>query len=153
MRNPLLLLIPAIVGAGIWAGYSYWKFRVAPIINFAALRVISEAHAEHPLTGPAIVVFGQSWCHDCHRELPRLHSVWRKNFPQMAVVVITDEDIDTLKKWQRQMNLPFPYYRTRGSLEELGIHAYPTTYILDKNLKVVYSKVGNVDWENAPVRN
>lgn len=142
----------AIAAIGVWAGYSYWKFRVAPGILFSELRVISEANAERLLTGPAIVVFGQSWCSDCHRELPRLQNQAQKNFPHIPIVVISDEDLDTVQKWQKQMNLPYPYYRVRGSLEDIGINAYPTTYILDKKLKVLYGKVGNVDWESGPVK-
>jgi len=152
VRKTFFLLLPAIAALGAWAGYSYWKFRVAPGILFSELRVISQKNEERSLPGPTIVVFGQSWCHDCHRELPRLHKLWRKNFPQMAVVVISDEDLETLQKWQKQMNIPFPYYRIRGSFEDLGIHSYPTTYILDKKLKVLYSKVGNVDWESSQVK-
>lgn len=132
---------------------------MAPGINFRELRVISEdgkvtnlAEILPATPGSVIVVFGQSWCHDCHRELPRLQAMRLRYFPQVPVIVLTDEDNTTLQQWVRQTNLPFRYFRTRETFETLGVYSYPTTYILGSNYTNRYSKVGNVAWEQDPVK-
>lgn len=147
------------IGASLAGIYIYQKYRVAPGVRFADLELIADTNEERnfatalsPTVTPVIVVFGQSWCRDCDRELPRLRRLHQEKFPHIPVVVLTDEDAVTFKAWRARLNLPFIYYRTKKSLEELGVHAYPTTYILDANLRAVYSKVGNVEWQSAAVK-
>ena len=159
MRKTVPLLVITVLAAVFFSGFLYWKFRMAPGINFRELRIITESGKETSLAEilPAmqmstIVVFGQSWCHDCHRELPRLQAMRLKHFPQVPVIVLTDEDQTTLQKWVSQTNLPLRYFRTSETFEALGVYSYPTTYILDSNYTSRYAKVGNVAWEQDPVK-
>lgn len=159
MRKFFYLATLFVIGASVAGIYIYQKYRVAPGLRFAELALIADNNEERnfatalaPTVTPVIVVFAQSWCRDCDRELPRLRRLHQANFPQIPVVVLTDEDAVTLKMWRARLNLPFIYYRTKKSFEGLGVHAYPTTYILDASLHAVYSKVGNVEWQRAGVK-
>lgn len=141
--------------AAAFGAFKYQKYRVPPGVQFAELKVVSEFQATGPFreaigqnAARTIVVFGQSWCHDCHRELPRLQQFRQKLFSRANVVVLTDEGLRTMMQWKTAVGLPFLYLNTVEQFESLGVHAYPTTYILDQNLKVLFSQVGNVDWES-----
>lgn len=144
----------------VWAGFIYWKFRIPHKINFAQLEVVSLQGKHIQFSElirnsdkPVIVMFGQSWCHDCHAEMLQLDKARSLYFPNHRVLVVSDEDLRTMSLWQRDMHLPYEYYHLPQDLEVIGVFAYPTTYIVGKNHDVVFSHVGSIAWEGRQMHN
>lgn len=143
----------------LWGVFTYWKFRIPHGIDFARLEVVSLegkrirfSELATKSNTPVIVIFGQSWCHDCHSDMLSLHTARARFYPRSRVLILSDEYSSTVRAWQKEMHLPFEYFQLTQPLDELGVFAYPTTYVLGENLRVVYSKVGSVEWQSQEIR-
>jgi thiol-disulfide isomerase/thioredoxin len=99
-----------------------------------------------------IVTYFQSWCGDCRRELPELEAL-QKQFPgQLKVLVITDESFEISKQAKEYLKIDLPFYKSEKTLKEIGIHRFPTTYLLDKKGSVIESKVEGIHWNTKEIQ-
>lgn len=135
--------------------YTYSKYRVAPRIAFPRLEVTDALGAKamlKPRPGRSlVVVFYASWCHDCARELPKLHAAWSNNLNQVDVALITDEGMAAMLPYRNRHKYPFAFYTLAQPFDAYGINAIPTTYILSAQGEIIFSKVGDVDWQSKEV--
>ena len=142
----------ALVLGLLLIAYTYSKYRVAPRIAFPNLQVTDVLGAKvrlKPRPGrPLVVVIYASWCHDCARELPKLHAAWSKNLNQVDVALVTDEGMATMLHYRNRHKYPFAFYTLSESFDTYGIHAIPTTYVLSEKGEILFSKVGDVDWRS-----
>ncbi|MFO1469484.1 MAG: TlpA disulfide reductase family protein [Turneriella sp.] len=142
-----------LAGALLAAVYTYKKYRVAPAIAFTELEAIDALGAKGKVwrkTGRGvIVVFFASWCHDCARELPKLERVLHGPLKGADVVALTDEDLATMVKYRNLTRYNFRFYALPKDFEQYGIHAIPTFYVLNSQGEIMFTKVGDVDW-NSP---
>ncbi len=132
--------------------YTYSKYRVAPPLTLSNLNVTDALGAKvtlKPRPGrPLVIVFYASWCHDCARELPKLHAAWQGKLRQVDVALVTDEGMGTMLSYRQRHQYPFAFYTLAESFETYGIHAIPTTYVLNEQGEITFSKVGDVDFES-----
>jgi len=133
----------------------YVTYRVAPNFSPDIVNLTTVAGEKFTLkdflaksSTNSIVIFAQSWCHDCHSELAQLEKSMRMRHAEHTVLVMTDEGVLTAREWQRSSGLPFLFANSTQPFDTLGVHAYPTVYIFNPNLNVAFSKVGRVNWEN-----
>ncbi len=99
-----------------------------------------------------IVTYFQSWCGDCRRELPELEAL-QKQFPeQLKVLVVTDESFEISHQVKEYLKIDLPFYKSEKTLKEIGIHRFPTTYLLDKNGTVIESKVEGSHWNTKEIQ-
>lgn len=101
-----------------------------------------------------IVSCFQTWCRDCAAETPVLNRLANNlNSEKFKIIYVTDEGSAKLESFRSRLpsdKILFTY--SQKSLASLGIHVYPTTYLLDKNGRVVKAKLEGYDWlleENA----
>lgn len=150
----LLLILGVLLLSG---GFLYKKYRIAPslaITQLEALNAKGERTRVWSENGRgAIVVFYASWCHDCARELPRLAQALRGHLRGVDAIALTDEDIATMMRYQYRTGHPFRFYALPADFGAYGIHAIPTTYIVNANGETIYAKVGDVDWTSAEIIN
>ena len=103
-----------------------------------------------------IVSCFQTWCRDCARETPVLNQLANNlNLEKFKIIYITDEGNSKLGSFRSRLpsdRILFTY--SEKSLASLGIHVYPTTYLLDKSGRVVKTKLEGYDWllEEAAIR-
>jgi proline iminopeptidase len=146
-------IVASLAIALLVVAYTYRRYRIAPRLTFPNLEVMDALGAKtvlRPQPGRSlVVVFFASWCHDCARELPKLHAAWSKNLKQVDVALITDEGMTTMLEYRALHKYPFAFYTLPQSFDNYGIHAIPTTYLLNAKGEIVFSKVGEVDW-NSP---
>ena len=99
-----------------------------------------------------IVTYFQSWCRDCRRELPELAAL-QKQFPeQLKVLVITDEPFEISNQVKEYLKIDLPFLKSENTLKEIGIHRFPTTYLLDKKGNVIESKVEGIHWNTKEIQ-
>ena len=99
-----------------------------------------------------IVTYFQSWCGDCRRELPELEAL-QKQFPeQLKVLVVTDESFEISHQVKEYLKIDLPFYKSEKTLKEIGIHRFPTTYLLDKKGSVIESKVEGIHWNTKEIQ-
>ena len=102
-----------------------------------------------------LINFWAGWCGPCLHEMPGLYAVQRefsaRGFSVLAISM--DEDFSGGMSALRRVAgaPPFPIFKGVGSemADHFPIEGLPYTVILDKSLRVVYARAGEVDW-NAP---
>jgi proline iminopeptidase len=148
-----LLVAITLVGGLLLGGFAYKTYRIAPRLKFPRLEAFDANGAKIKIAPtnqrPLIVIFYASWCHDCARELPKLRAAWAGSLRQPDVVAITDEGTQTMVEYRDRHKYPFKFYTLRKPFDEYGINAIPTVYVLNGQGEVVFSKVGDVNW-NSP---
>lgn len=107
------------------------------------------------LKGKVVVVnFWATWCPPCRREMGSLEKLYQaakdKNVKVLAVNI--GEDIDTVFSFMGTVE-PSPNFKmlfdTEGeSMSTWGVKGLPTTFILDKEGKIVYRAVGGREFDH-----
>ncbi len=148
MKKNIIITIVLLSLVGI--GYNYKKFRIAPRISFPSLEVINDKNETVKLTPTSgklrVISFYASWCPDCKREFPKMKQAMETNLSNYEFLAITDEGFDTMIFFKDKYKYPFQFFTLPNSFDEYDIHAIPTTYILNDKNEVLYSKVGDIDW-------
>ena len=107
------------------------------------------------LRGKVLLVnFWASWCAPCIEEIPsmdRLESITNGGVEVLAVNI--GEGADKILKFKE--DVPFDLHvllDIDGRVaKDWGIYAYPSSYLINKDFKIVYSFIGAVDWEDPSI--
>ena len=101
------------------------------------------------LNGKIIVVnIWALWCAPCVREMPELQELYNKYQNDKDVVILTIDDNDDLAKLKQFMTgkkFDFPVLRAENYLKDNSINAFPTTWFIDRQGKIVYTQIGGND--------
>lgn len=94
-----------------------------------------------------------TWCAPCIAEMPSLQKLYNDYGDKMAFYFISNEKENKLNSFltDKQFNLPV-YQPLEPAPEALNSNALPTTYIIDKNGKIVIKKTGVADWNSEKTR-
>ncbi|ADC89030.1 Redoxin domain protein [Thermocrinis albus DSM 14484] len=89
--------------------------------------------------------FWASWCPPCREEMPIFEQVYNrykdKGFEILAVNM--DDSEESMKRFLEKNKLSFTILRPTGDLEkELRLMGLPTSYLIDRNGKVVKMHLG-----------
>jgi len=137
------------------AFYLYRKYRVAPEIDLDHLPLSTIDGVPVKLSAfegkKVILCFGASWCGNCLEELHDLKQVAHLLPADVEVVVISDEQPQRIESLIKK-GFPFTFLKLNKSFGELGINAIPTSYLLNRNLKVKKETVGYLNWKDESTR-
>ena len=140
----LLLLV-----AGIWLK----RKTVAPAMTFSTVPLMTvddnRLISLKDFTGNVVIVSCfQTWCRDCARETPVLNQLATNlKGERFKVIYITDEGATRLPRFRAQLpSGEILFTTTKTRLADLGIHVYPTTFLLNKNGKSVVAKLEGYNW-------
>lgn len=92
-----------------------------------------------------VLNFWASWCGPCLREMPSLE-VARQQLDDYAVVLVSDEPLETIQAFAAKKNYQFTYLKLEESIKTMGIFSIPQTYILNRQGEVVHAIDGSTDW-------
>lgn len=152
-KTRIIQLVLLVAGIAL-AIHLYLKYRVAPGIAFSdlPLKTMNGAPARiSDYQGKVVFLnFWATWCGDCIREMPSIISAQQqlKNEP-VVFLFISDESAEKVAAFEARKQFGLNYLLTEKKLAGLDIHAIPTTYLIGKDGKVKFSKVGSADW-NSP---
>jgi thiol-disulfide isomerase/thioredoxin len=95
-----------------------------------------------------IVSFFQTWCGPCIQEMYVFDELLASvNTPNLKILCVSDEDTNRINKLQSRFTPDkILFAHSDNSLSSLGIHVYPTTYLLNKKGEVVMSKLEGYNW-------
>ena len=155
MKNKLtgIILIVLIALAAGWGIMWYIRKTIAPKMKFETTELLLTGSniktTINNLKGNVVIVsFFKTWCGPCIREMyifdELLTTVNSGNF---KILCISDEDTNRINRLQSRFtpgNIGFVF--TAESLSSLGIHVYPTTYLLNKKGEVILSKLEGYNW-------
>lgn len=123
------------------AGSAYYKYRVAPEIDFTQLQLTDLYGTEVSLQSYAgektFVGFFATWCGPCVNEIHKLEMTKKElKEKNIAFVLISDEPVEHLQKFDLNWTVRVTILHSKKAFKELGIHTIPANYVLGKKLRV-----------------
>jgi thiol-disulfide isomerase/thioredoxin len=157
----------AFVGVGlVWTGFHYARpaststpeaageratirfFRnPAAVKSFTAADLDGRAVSTAALKGKVVIVnFWATWCPPCRAEIPDLIALQEKYRDSLQVVGVSQDEIpaEQVKKFAADHGINYPVVMSTAEIEKLfpGVHALPTSFILDRDGRLVQKHVG-----------
>lgn len=97
----------------------------------------------------AIINFWATWCGPCRIEIPDLIALQNKYSTQLRVVGISEDEIppEQVKQFAVVHKMSYTVAMTTPEIERMfpGINALPTTYIVDRDGRVVMRHAGTLN--------
>jgi thiol-disulfide isomerase/thioredoxin len=128
----------------------YKKYNVAPDIKFKSLELTDLEDRKinwEQIPKPIFINYFGTWCIDCRKEMPELIALGKILAAEhVSIILISDESTATLQNYVSKNNIPFKVYHAVSSFKELGIVKFPTSYLLDKKGRIVYSATDVQPW-------
>jgi thiol-disulfide isomerase/thioredoxin len=98
-----------------------------------------------------LVNFWATWCEACMVEMPsiiKLRKTYRNQGFDVAAVNVDDHPEAVVPPVMKKLGFDFGVYIDRNQkLSDLfDIHAIPLSFVMDKNLKILFIETGERDW-------
>ncbi|MGB5238564.1 MAG: TlpA disulfide reductase family protein [Flavobacteriaceae bacterium] len=94
-----------------------------------------------------------SWCPPCVAEMPDLQLLYSDYKEEVEFLFIARERKEKAVAFMEENQYNFPvYYEMGPGPRQLSSNSLPTTYILDRNGKIVVSKTGAAAWNSRITR-
>lgn len=106
------------------------------------------------LKGKIIFInYWATWCPPCVAEMPSIQSLYSDYKDKIAFVFITSDDKIKVTKFYKKNNYNLPTYNLNSAIApEISTQSLPTTFIIDKNGKIVLKDTGASNWNSSKVR-
>ena len=75
-------------------------------------------------------------------DFQKLHEKYRDDTGVLILTINNDRNANDAKKYMEEKKYTFPVLLDNGYVNEVGVHAFPTTWFLDGEGKFVYVKRG-----------
>jgi len=85
------------------------------------------------------------WCGWCVEEMPEFQQLHERYQHDPGVVVLTinnDRNPETVPPWMTQQGYTFPVLLDDGYAGRVNVHAFPTTWFLDRHGRIAFKKEG-----------
>ncbi|MCM4168677.1 Thiol-disulfide oxidoreductase ResA [Arenibacter antarcticus] len=94
-----------------------------------------------------------TWCPPCVAEMPTLQKLYDDYGDKVTFMFVTDDDRKKVDAFLEKRNLYLPvYYSNSPEPKVLSSKLLPTTYIINKEGKIVVAETGAADWNSAQTR-
>lgn len=108
------------------------------------------------LKGQVVLVnFWATWCPPCVEEIPSLQRLYRRLKPLGLEVLAVDvgESATVMRTFLRDKPVDFPVLMDSAAetFRRWGIHAFPTTLVLDREHRIRYAVFGAFEWDSPEV--
>ncbi len=106
----------------------------------------SEAKLSELLKDKEVVVLNifASWCGPCEKEFPDMEKTYQKYKDKMEIVAVSGDlvldEMEDMVKYKEEHNLSFPIGMKNESIDSLKVGGFPTTYVIDRNGRIVFSQ-------------
>jgi thiol-disulfide isomerase/thioredoxin len=93
-----------------------------------------------------IVNFWATWCPPCRAEIPDLIALQNKYGDRLQIIGISQDEgsVEVVRRFVAEQRMNYPVVMTTPELERTftGIRALPTSFILDREVRIVQRHVG-----------
>lgn len=99
------------------------------------------------------VSFWATWCPPCVAEMPSIQKLYHDYKEKITFILVTNEDWNTVSQFYKSKNYDFPTFNYLNQVPKQFEHSsIPTTFILDKEGKIVVDKKGPANWNSDKIR-
>ncbi|HNE50162.1 MAG TPA: TlpA disulfide reductase family protein [Chitinophagales bacterium] len=157
MKTNWVIVILIIVFFSVLYAVNFYGKNV-PKLPLANTKLYNEDSTEFLITAlknqVVVISFFQTWCGDCRAEVKELANLQEAvgGSEKLKVYLITDEQEERLSVFRAATHAKFPILHTEISMKNIGIRRFPTTYLLDKNGKIIDAKVEGIRWNTPEVQ-
>ena len=98
--------------------------------------------------------FWATWCGPCLQEMPAMAQLYERLGKEgLSMFAVTEEPREYVQRYLKDQSYPFTVlHDTKGELtRRLKVRGLPTTFILDKKRRVIYSQMGGASWDSPAV--
>jgi len=93
-----------------------------------------------------------TWCPPCVAEMPSLQDLYSERKNDVVFLFVAHDKPEKVKVFLAKNHLDIPvYYMQTAMPKELESPSIPTTFIIDKQGKIVVRKTGAADWNSSQV--
>ncbi len=160
----LLILSIIITSGAVFAGDDHWKDMgiirlnkrdMAPAFS---LPLLSGGEAgPHTYKGKVIILnFWASWCPPCRREMPSMERLYR-DYKDKGLVILGVNDMESeedVRGFYDEYMLSFPTVLDRDGkvFTRYGVLAIPTSFIIDREGRLIGKAFGPREWDGEHAR-
>jgi peroxiredoxin len=141
------------IGLGLLGMAAWHMVRPAPAPALTFTTVDGEHLTLAGMRGrPVLVVFWATTCGVCLREVPHLAALYRELAPrglEVVAVAMSYDPPDRVLAFRERLGMPYPVaLDLEGAARRAfgGVHATPTSFLVDAQGRVVYRRVGALDY-------
>lgn len=122
----------------------------APVGAFTATDLDGHPISSADLRGKVTIVnFWATWCPPCRAEIPDLIALQEKYRDTLRIVGVSEDDDPpaTVKTFVQRQHMNYPVVMTTADIRKVfpGVVALPTSFVLDREGRVVQKHVGMLD--------
>jgi len=100
-----------------------------------------------------LVNFWATWCPPCVAEMPSLQELFNDYGDKVVFMFVTSEDHQKVEDFLKRKNLHLPiYYPDSDPPKMLRSKLLPTTYIIDRDGKIIVAETGAANWNSSKTR-
>ncbi len=93
--------------------------------------------------------FWATWCKPCIAEMPSIQKAQTRLKDENVIFLLaSNEDVKEIEVFKKENNYTFNYTRIEN-MEALNIHGLPTTFIYNREGKLVFSEIGARNWDDS----
>jgi thiol-disulfide isomerase/thioredoxin len=101
---------------------------------------------------PLVVNRWATWCGPCQAEMPSLQALHERYGEGIAMVLVSEEDPETLRDWLERKGYTMPVYRSTGPAPEaFKSRSIPITWLIDPQGRVLSKHTGAARWDGDKV--
>ncbi len=125
-----------------------------PVAAFTVHDLDGKVISSESLRGKVTIVnFWATWCPPCRAEIPDLIALQNKYRDQLQIIGVSQDETgpDVVRQFAAEQRMNYPVVMSTPELERIftGIYALPTSFIIDRDAKVVQKHVGMLDAETT----
>jgi thiol-disulfide isomerase/thioredoxin len=119
----------------------------APVPAFAATDLDGRPIASDAYKGKVVIVnFWATWCPPCRAEIPDLVALQDKYRDTLQIIGVSEDDApsDDVRRFVAEHKMNYPVVMSTENISRLfpGVQALPTSFILDREGRLVQKHVG-----------
>lgn len=100
-----------------------------------------------------LINFWATWCPPCIKEMPSLRDVYDSYGDRVRFLFVARDKEKNVTRFMDKKGYDLPVYFENGITPKLFYNpSLPTTFIIDREGKVVMAKSGEYNWNGADVR-